>query len=59
VASRALLVLVRRVEQLDPEVLAGLVLELRAGEVEENEERPLRNLTFLLDRCAHADSSLS
>ena len=53
VTARALLVLVRRVQQLDPEVLAGAVVERLVAQVEDDEERPLRHLLLLLDRRAH------
>src|SRR6188474_2833473 len=47
VAAWALLVLVGWVEELDPEVLAGLVVELFAEQIEDHEERALGDLPLL------------
>jgi hypothetical protein len=58
VSPRSLLVVVRRIEQLDPEVLAGAEVDLRALQVEEDEQRPLRHLPLLLDQRAHVGRSL-
>jgi hypothetical protein len=53
VPARALLVVVRRVEELDPEVLARRELDVLSAEVERDEEGSLRDLALLLDRCLH------
>jgi hypothetical protein len=54
VPAQALVVVVAAVRQLDPEVLAGAEVEHLALEVEDDEERPLRDLPLLLDHRAHA-----
>ena len=54
VATRPFLVVIRRVEQGQPEVLAGAEVDLLAEQVEADKERPLRDLALLLDRGAHA-----
>ena len=48
-----LLVVVRRVEQGDPEVLAGLEVDLLAEQVEDDHQGPLRDLRLLLDPRLH------
>ena len=48
-----LLVLVGRVEESDPEVLARLEVDLSSEQVEDDQERPLRDLAPLLDLRAH------
>ena len=53
VPARALLVVVGRVEQRDPEVLAGDEVDLLAEQVEGHHQRPLRNLALLLDLRSH------
>src|SRR5205085_8324096 len=53
VPTRPALVDVRRVEQLDPEVLTGAERNLLAVEVEDDEQRPLRDLPLLLDCGPH------
>ena len=53
VPPRALLVVVGRVEQLDPEVLAGREVDLLALEVEDDQQGPFRDLPLLFDSRAH------
>src|SRR5262249_7354177 len=48
-----LLVLVATVGELDPEVLPGAEVDLRTVEIEDDEQRPLRDLAGLLDERAH------
>jgi hypothetical protein len=48
-----LFVLVRRIEQCDPEVLAGLEVDLTSEQVEDDQQRPLRDLPRFLDLRAH------
>jgi hypothetical protein len=42
-----------RVEQSDPEILTRLEVDLLPEQVEDDQERPLRDLPLLLDDCAH------
>ena len=48
-----LLVLVRRIEQRDPEVLTRLEVNLTSEQVEDDQERSFRDLPRLLDLRAH------
>ena len=50
---RPFVVLVGRVEQLDPEVLAGGEVDLLPLQVEDDEQRALRDLALLLDERPH------
>src|SRR5262249_33485223 len=54
VPAQALLVLVAAVGQLDPEVLPRAEVDPLAVEVEDDEQRPLRDLPALLPERAHA-----
>ena len=54
VPARPLLVVVRRVDQVDEEVLPRLEVDLGALEVEDDHPRALRDLGVLLDGSAHA-----
>jgi hypothetical protein len=53
VAPRAFLVLVRWVKKLDPEILPRPILERFAKQIENDEQRALRDLSLLLDRGSH------
>jgi hypothetical protein len=53
VPARPLLVLVRRIDECDPEVLAGLEVDLTSEQVEDDQQRRLRDLPLLLDPRAH------
>src|SRR4051812_6690389 len=53
VPARAFLVVVRRVEERDPEVLPGGEVDLLAEQIEGDQQGPLRNLALLLDLRPH------
>jgi hypothetical protein len=57
VPARPFLVLVGRVEQLDPEVLAGGEVDVLSLQVEDDEQRALRDLALLLDERSHRRSN--
>ena len=52
VASRSALVVVRRIEQRDEEVLARLELDFFPQQIEEDKQRPFRDLALLGDARA-------
>ena len=53
VAAWALLVVVRRVEQRDPEVLTRSEVDVAAEQVEHDHQGALRDLALFLDLCVH------
>jgi hypothetical protein len=56
VPARPPLVVVGRVEERDPEVLAGREIDFPTEQIEDHEERALRDLALLLDPRVHVST---